>query len=451
MISRLSQRGSALITIIIVMPFLMLITALYMQLTVSSFRLARGDQYRTHAQLAVDAGIDFAVQEVNLTDGWLGTIGEEPLHDDGKIRTTYEVSVVDNSEDSKTLVAVGRTYSPVTNLTPVAEVTIHTDLRPVSSGEFSIVTGVGGLFMSNNAKILGGDVFVNGEISMSNYAQIGLSNNPANVSVAHQNCPNPADATYPRICNSGENGQPVTFNNSARIYGSVRANNQTDGSSMSNPGLIASSGVAAQALPIHDRAAQKAAITSTITGAAASCNNGTLTWAGNLKITGDVTISNTCKVTVNGNVWITGKLDVRNSGQLIVSDTLGTNRPTIMVDGEYAKFNQNAVLQGNASNKGFQIITYKSNASCSPDCADVIGADLFNSRNLTTIELDNSASGPNTIFYARWARVKVVNSGQIGALVGQTVELANSGTITFGTSIGTGTTFWIIDGYRRVF
>ncbi len=448
---QLNQAGSALLTIIIVMPFMILISALYMQLTVTSYRLARGDQYRTYAQLAVDAGIDFAIQEVNLSTSWTGTLGQEDLHNDGKIKTTYEVSVVDNSSDSKTLVAIGRTFSPVADPTERAIITIHADLRPVSSGDFSIVTGVGGLFMSNNARILGGNVFVNGEVSLTNSAQIGLSNNPVSMSVAHQNCPNPPDATYPRVCNSGENGQPITLNLSSKIYGSVRANNQTNGASMSNPGLVASSGVAAQALPVHDRAAQKAAVTSTITATDASCNNGTLTWAGNLKITGDVSISNTCKVTINGNVWITGKLEVKNSAQIIVSDSLGSTRPNIMIDGESAKFSQNSVLKSNVNSSGIQIITYRSNTGCSPDCADVTGTDLYNSRNLTTIELDNSAAAPNSIFYARWSRVKVINSGQIGALVGQTVELTNSGTITFGTSVGTGTSFWIIDGYRRVF
>jgi hypothetical protein len=49
--------------------------------------------------------------------------------------------------------------------------------------------------------------------------------------------------------------------------------------------------------------------------------------------------------------------------------------------------------------------------------------------------------------------VNVANTGSIGALVGQTVQLQNSGTISFGTSVvtGGGTTAWIIDGYRRVF
>jgi hypothetical protein len=290
---------------------------------------------------------------------------------------------------------------------------------------------------------------------MSNTAQIGLTTNPVNVQVAHQNCPEPADATYPRLCNSGENGQPITIQNSAHIYGDVRANNQTNGAGMSNPGLTAGSGVPAQPLPTHDRAAQKAAATNNMTAAAASCtsNNGTKTWPANTKITGNVEVEKSCVVTIEGDVWITGTLNLKNSGQIRVSNGLGTTRPNIMVDGQSNKLANSSSLASNSSNTGIQLIAYWSTAACSPDCADVTGTDLFNTRDDTTIELDNSASGPQSVFYSRWSRVQIANSGQIGALVGQTVELKNSSTITFGTTVtpGGGTAYWIIDGYRRSF
>lgn len=447
------QKGSILLSIIIIMPVLIVIIGTYMQLTISSIRVARTDIHQTHAQFAADAAVDHALKEINIDNVWTGTASPVEIHNDGNTRATYEASVTDNGPDDKILTVTGRTYSPVTHTTPDFTLKLTVDLRAVRSGNFSIVTGVGGLFMQNSAKIVGGDVLVNGEIELKNSAQIGLSTNAVNVFVAHQNCPNPANATYPRLCASGENGEPISIQNSAKIYGDVKANNQTDGASMYDPGLTASSGVAAGALPTHDRAAQKAAATNPMTGAAASCSGSqTRTWPANTKITGDVTVSNSCIVTVEGDVWITGKLETKNSTQVKVSDALGATQPVIMIDGDSAKFNNSTQLKSNASGTGFQIITYKSNASCSPDCANVTGMDLYNSRNLTTIDLDNSASGPNTIFYARWSRVTINNSGQIGAIVGQTIELKNSGTITFGTSVpGLGNTAWVIDGYRRKF
>lgn len=453
-ILRIQQRGSVLLSIVLILPFLILIAALYMEFSVSSLRLSREDQFHTYAQFATDAGIDVSLREINENTSWTGTSGEVELFNDGRIKTTYQSTVDNPTTESKVVTAVGRTYSPVNASTPSYTVTVKVDLRPVTSGTYSVVTGVGGLILNNSAKILGGDVLVNGEIIMSNSAQIGLSNNPVTrVEVAHQNCPVPANATYPRICNPGENGQPITINNSAHIYGNVRANNQVNNAKMSNSGLIANSGVSAQALPPHDRPAQKAAVATEISGTAASCSGSqTRTWAANTKINGNVSVSNNCVVTVEGNVWITGNLTTSNSSQVRVANSLGTNRPTIMVDGvNGAVFSNSTKLVSNSSGTGFQIITYRSNASCSPDCTNITGTDLYNSRNTTTISLNNSAEGANTVFYARWSRVQVNNSGQIGALVGQTVQINNSGTITFGTSVGTSKTYWIIDGYRRSF
>ncbi len=448
------QKGSILISLVLILPAILFVTATFLQLAVSSLRLAKKDQLFTQAQFATDAGIDRSLYEVNADDAWAGTSGEVELHNDGSVRTTYEVTVTNNGAESKTLTSVGRSYWPVSNSTAASTVRVESSLRPVSSGGFSVVTGVGGLYMSNSAKILGGNVQVNGEVRMTNGAQIGLSSSPVDLNVAHQNCPNPATASYPQLCGSGENGQPISIANLAHIYGDVKANNQTDDDGMTDPGLTASSGVIPEDLPIHDRDAQKASITSEQTGATASCSGNTSkTWPANLKINGNVTISTNCTVTVSGDVWITGTLTLSNQGTLVVSDSLGTTRPNIMVDGSPTSvtMSNNSELLSNDDDTGFQIITYWSEASCSPDCSDVTGTDLYDSRDDTTISMDNSSDAAETILYARWSRVSVSNNGQIGALVGQTVQLSNSAAITFGTSVGTETSYWVIDGYRKIF
>jgi Tfp pilus assembly protein PilX len=443
------QRGSLILMVIIVLPFLILMAMYYMRLSLTSYQVARLDQLRTSAQLAADAGADYAVEQFSQDNSWTGTGGEIQIHNDGKVKTTYEAAI-SGDDTSKTVAVTGRTYWPAGATTPTRKVAIYVDLKPVTAGSFSVVSGEGGLLMSNSAKIVGGDVFVNGEISLQNTSQIGLSTNPLKVDVANQRCPSPADATYPRVCNSGENGEPIAITNSAHIYGTVTATHQTTTSGMSDPGLVSGT-VAPKALPTYDRAAQKAAVATTITAAAASCSGSqTKTWAANTKITGDVTITNKCKVTVLGDVWITGSLSVSNSSEMIVATSAGTNRPNIMVDGSAgASFQNTSALTPNSSNTGFEIYTFYSTASCSPDCAEVTGTDLASSRSITTITLNNSGSNPNTIFYAYWSQIEVQQSGQIGAVIGQTIKLSNSGTITFGTSSGIGNTTWVINGYRR--
>lgn len=447
---KLQERGSILLVFLITIPFLILIAMYYMHLSLTSFQVARFDQLHTEAQLAADAGADYAVEQISQNNNWSGTSGEVQLHSDSKLRTTFTASVTgDNS--SKTVAVTGKTYWPVSTTTPARSVSIYVDLRPVTSGSFSLVSGEGGLIMSNSSKIVGGDVFVNGTITMSNSAQIGLSTNPVNVQVADNVCPQPPDSTYPRVCSSGEAGQPIVLNNSSHIYGMVKATNQTDGSDMSNTGLVPNSSAAPQPLPTYNRAAQKAAVVNNLTGSAASCSGSqTLTWLANTKITGNVTISNNCNVTVKGNVWITGNFNISNSSKLIVDDSLGSTVPNIMVDGSGgAVFSNSSQMVSNSSSTGFEFYTFYSKASCSPDCTTVTGTDLSNSRSVTTISLSNSASAPNTIFYAYWSQVNVANSGQIGAIIGQTVRLSNTGTITFGSSTGTGTDTWVIKGYRR--
>lgn len=446
-----NEKGMILLVILLTIPFLILIATNYLSLSLTSFQVARLDQLHTEAQLAADAGADYAVEQISQDNSWSGTSGEVQLHADSKLKTTFEVSMVTDTSNQKTVAVTGRTYWPLNAATASRSVTVYVDLRPVTTGAFSIISGEGGLIMSNSSKIVGGSVFINGEVSLSNTAQIGLSTNPVNVQVAHEACPDPPDSTYPRVCASGEKGQPITINGpSAHIYGTVKATNQTSGTGMSNPGLVAGS-VSPQPLPTYDRNAQKSAVVNNMTGSAASCSgNQTRTWPANTKITGNVTVDTQCKVTVLGNVWITGSLTVSNSAQLIVSNTLGATEPVIMVDGSSGvSLNQSAQLVSNTSSTGFEVITFWSAAGCSPDCSDVTGTNLATSRSVVTMALNQSSSAPNTIFYAYWSEVSVGNSGQIGAIIGQTVNLNNNSAITFGSSVSTGSVTWVIDGYRR--
>lgn len=451
MIKSLDQRGSLLIPIIVMVPFLVLTIMNYMQLNASSYRLARQDQFNTHAQLAADAGIDYAAQQL-VTDGsWPGTASPVTLSDAQNVRTTYEISIVDINANNKNIIATGKTFRPSNSTTPKSSVTITVGMRPVRTGSYSVVTGVGGLIMRNNSRIVNGNVFINGNLSMSNSAQIGLSILPVNVKVAHQSCPMPATASYPAVCTSGE---PITMAGSARIYGRVEATNQTNGANMSNTGLVANSSVSPVALPDdHDRDAQKAAVAHVRTGTDASCSSGTKIWQANTRIDGNVIISNSCTVLIEGNVWITGNFEMRNLGILKVQEGV-TTPPVVMIDGSSGAIlrNSSSILPNIGGLVGSRLITYYSTGACSPDCTTLTGAALYNSQQHVTIALENSANGAQTEFYSRWSKTTAGNAGTVGALSGQTVELTNTISITLGTSVtGFGDTIWVIDSYRRTF
>lgn len=445
------NQGFVLVTLLVIVTLIVVTALATSQLALSNLQQATVDQQRLNTQFAADAGLDAAVAQLNQDMEWTGSGGEEQVFEDARSRTTYFTVVTDVDDDTKLLNVTARVYSPKTAPTPRVTRQFQVELRGVGGGSYSVVTGVGGLLMSNNSKIVGGSVYINGELQMSNSAQIGLSTNPLDVRVANQRCPITPDATYPRVCNSGEGGQPVTIQNAARIYGNVQATHQTSGAGMVSPGLVAGSPPPLE-LPTHDRNAQVAAVTTTITGSAAGCSSGTKTWAANTKINGNVTVSNTCQVTVQGDVWITGTLNISNSSKIIVNNGLITP-PVLMIDGNSGISLRNASeLKSNSSAIGFRVVTYHSAALCSPNCADVIGTDLYNSRNLVTVNMDNGSSGPNTEFFARWSRVQINNAGNIGALVGQTVELKNSSTVVFGTEVtGSSPQAWVVKSYRRDF
>ena len=181
----LKESGSILLSFVITLPFIIIIAASYVSLATASFRSARQDQLHTHAQLSADAGADYAVDQISQNSDWSGTSAQIELLNSDNVRTTYDISVSTNGSTSKTITSVGRAFWPANSTTPAASVSINIGLRPVTSGDYSVVSGVGGLIMSNSAKILGGDVLVNGTVSLSNSAQIGLTARPVNLEFAH--------------------------------------------------------------------------------------------------------------------------------------------------------------------------------------------------------------------------------------------------------------------------
>ncbi len=460
-----NQQGYILPVLLFTVIFIVTLIALVGSLSLTTYNLATRETYRVNAQLAADAGLDAGLTELNIDPDWTGTGGEIELMNASNIKTTYETEVLSgNSDDHKILAVTARTYSPVDAPTPKLTRKYEVDIQAVTSGTgaSSVVTGVGGLILSNNAKISGGDVVVNGKITMGNNSQIGLTTNPVNVRVAHQSCPQPPDASYPQACGPG-NGQPISMGNNAKIYADVRATNQTNGTRMYNPGLVAGETVAPITLPAYDRTAHKNAVATTVASnhSSVSCgNNGNKTWPANVKIVGNVNMGNNCRITITGDVWITGNVNMGNNSRFIVSNTLGTTRPTIMVDGGNTsgtggfRFGNNAQIVPNSSNTGVQVVTFWSAAACSPECTTVTGPDLANSQNVLTISLDNNGSASHTILWSHWSRVRVANNGAIGAVTGQTIDLGNNAVINFTASVPGSdnlVTTWVKRGYMRVF
>lgn len=459
--------GVLLLVIVVVSTLLLVVTST----SVGNYQSASKEQYRVSAQFTADAGLDFGLHQLNLDQNWTGTVGEVNFYTTTlgrSIRATYEVSVGPGSTaERKSITSTARIYSPDTETTPQSVRSLQLDAEAVTTGygPGSVVSGVGGLILNNNAKITGGDVIVNGKVTVNNNSQIGLSTNPVNLRVAHQSCPVIVNSTYPQVCTSG---QPII--NNGLIYANVVAQNQTNGTGMSSPGLTGST-FAPVAVPGYDRPAHKAAVVSTYASnnATVACgNNQTKTWPAKSKITGNISLGNGCTVNVVGDVWVTGNITFGNNSKIVISNSLGTTRPIIMIDGSAGLVTgNNSLITPNSFGTGAEFITTwwntntatNGNFTCGGivdrlDCTAVTGLALSTSQNATTINLSNNANASNTVFRTLWSKAVISNNGALGAVAGQTIELGNNAVINFTASIAGSDNLnvtWVKRGYLRVF
>jgi hypothetical protein len=174
------------------------------------------------------------------------------------------------------------------------------------------------------------------------------------------------------------------------------------------------------------------------------------TWPANLRITGNVSWSSSCDLTITGNAYITGNLDIGGSAIIRIANSVGSTRPVIIVDGKIT-VGGSARIVSNNQGTGAHFISFKSSASCGPSCTSLSGNDLKTSQNLETVDIGGAGNLPGMIFQAYWGKLKLGGSGNIGSVIGQTIDMQGAGTVTFGTSLSSGTTTWTITSYQRVF
>lgn len=457
------EHGFLLVLILVQSMVFMTILTGVGSLGMYNLNAAKRASFVLSANYAAEAGADKAMFEINQNSAYTGTntvcplssAGSNPvtLYSNANGRATYETCVTAGTiTDEKIVYATGKVYIPASATTPKAVKKVKLVVIGTPGSPYTIQTGPGGLVMSNSATITTGPVFIGGYLTMSNSARIGSAASPIDVSVANMRCPVPINSTWPQICSMGTQNNPITMTNTAHIYGSVRANGQTDTAGLSNPGLIGSSGVAAVTLPDHDRTGQKTAAVNNLTGSAASCSGSqSKTWPANVKITGNVTLGNSCTVTISGDAWITGNISLSNSSRFVIANGV-SSQPTVMIDGSSGiTLSNQSVIATNSSGIGAEFITfYSAGGSCSPDCTSVTGSALNSSMNVTTVNIGNQGLAAGSTFYARWTGLALGNGGSIGSILAQKITLNNSGNITFGQSSGTGPYTWDVRYYESL-
>lgn len=461
-----NNSGMILVSVLVLTTVLMIIGFSLMSASSSQYYLANTDIASVNAIQVAEAGVEQSVKELNDSDSFNGYAVAQTLFNDQTQGTgTFTVEIADSPDDSnaKIITSTGKVYR-YGQVKPVALKKIRVTVVGTSSNGYSVHTGPGGLILGGSANITNSDVYVNGTITMTGAAKIGTASQPLKVYAANYACPTGTSPgpTYPQVCTSS---QPISLAYSTIIYGTTCATGQTNTGPNNNfktgttgLGLVVGCTAPQVSTPTYDRAAQISAVTTTKTSTDSSVDctkwlSGiafTRTWPANLKLTGNVNIASSCDLTVTGNVYITGNLTVGGAAKIRVADSVGTNRPVIIVDGTISAAGSGGLI-ANSSGTGVEFISFKSSASCSPSCTTVTGTDLKTSQGLQTVTAGGGGNLAAGVFYAYWGKIVITGSGNVGAAIGQTVDMSGAGTVTFGSGVGAGARTWTITSYQQMY
>lgn len=460
MIKRLSNQSGVILPVtLILVALLMTVGFALLSGVTSQYSLANDEVYNDNAMQAAEAGIEQSIDQLNQNNSFAGYPAAQTLYNNTTqgygVFTSTIVSNPDNS-NSKIITSTGTTYYYGQTHNPISTRTVKVTVVGTTSSGYSVYGGPGGLILGGSAAITNSAVYVNGTIGMSGAATIGTQSQPLNVFAANYACPTSGGSTYPSLCSST---QPLSFSGSAKIYGSVCATGQTtstyitggNGGQGLEPGCVAPQ----TSLPTYNRAAQIAAVTTTSAGNNINydCsqwqnpNGFTRTWPANLELTGNVSLTSSCNLTVTGNVYITGNLTIGGSAKINIANSLGTTRPVIIVDGTINAGGSGSVVT-NSSGTGAEFISF-ANSTGNP-AATPTGATLFSSQSQNTVTVGGGTGLAGVVFDAYWGEITINGSGNVGAALGQTINMSGAGTVTFGTQVGAGSETWTISSYQVV-
>ncbi len=459
-----NQQGMIVVSVFLIVGALLIIGISLAGYTMSQYTVANRKVFSANANMVAEAGIEQSMQQLNQDDNFAGYSSTQVFFNSQTQGRGTFTTTIENATDSNTkiITATGNVYKYNQNTNPISTRKIKVTVVGTTSEGYSVHTGPGGLILGGSANITNSDVFVGGTITMTGAARIGTNSQPLDVNVAHQSCPtgNNPGPTYPTVCSSG---QPISLQYSTYIYGNVCATGQT--SYGPNPSKNIQPGNGGQGLmlgciaptaspPTYDRAAHIAGMTTTAAGNSNAyvCNSWPFTrnWPANLKLTGNVNIGGSCDVTISGDAYITGNLDLGGAARIRVANSVGTDRPVIVVDGNITVGGAAQII-ANSSGTGAHFISFRTNAACNPACTTLSGNQLKTSQNLETVRVGGAANLPGMIFQSYWGKITLNGSGNLGAAAGQTIDMSGAGTITFGTTLTSGERSWTITSYQQKF
>jgi Tfp pilus assembly protein PilX len=457
---RKNEDGMILIAVLIIVSVLMTIGFSVVGYSSQQWRLSNIEVTNDNSLQVAEAGIEQSVLQLNSSDSFAGYPTAQQFFNNATQGTSsFTTTVANTATNAKTITSTGNVYRYGTS-TLLSHRKVRVTVVGTGSSGYSVQSGPGGLILGGSANITNSAVYINGTLTLTGAAKIGTASQPVTVNVANDVCPTGATpgSTYPQVCSTG---QPISMAFSTNIYGSVCATGQTSTGPNNNiqtgsggTGLQVGCTAPVVATPAYDRAGQISAVTTTAVGTSNTyvCASWPFdrTWPANLKLTGNVSVDSSCNVVIKGNAYITGDLNIGGASRITVDNSVGTTRPVVLVDGKIT-VGGSPQLIANSSGTGIQFISWKSSAACNPNCTSVSGNELKTSQALETINVGGAANLPGMLFDAHWGKLTLGGSGVLGAASGQTIDMSGAGTITFGTTLSSGSHTWTISSYQQIY
>lgn len=456
--ARSDQSGSILVGLLAASVAFIIIGFSLMSASVSQYSNSGRTNYAANALLTAEAGVEQSLYSLNQDVNFTGYGTEQQFFNDAQQgKGTYSTAVAPGAGNAKTITSTARVYKFNKPSEVISTRIVKVTVVGTTSPGYSVHTGPGGLILSGSANITNSNVYVNGFITLSGAAKIGTAAQPLDVKVANQRCPTstPPGPTYPQVCTSGE---PISMAHSTAIYGTVCATGQVSTGPNNNiktgtggQGLVPGCVAPPTATPAYTR---PPAASWTTTGAGNSntyvCNSWPFdrTWPAHLKLTGHVNVGGSCNVKIKGDTYITGDLTLGGAAIITVDESVGTTRPVVIVDGKITTGGSARII-ANSQGTGIHFISFKSSAGCNPNCTSLSGNDLKTSQNLETVNIGGAVNLPGMIFQAYWGKLVLGGSGNVGSVIGQTIDMSGAGTVTFGTSLSSGDRTWTVTSYQQ--
>ncbi len=424
------QQGYLLILVMAVSIVMVVLSISIISISSTKYAKTTADIDAANAIYTAEAGVSDTLAQLNLNGTFTGYTTKKQFYgsnDQGKAE--YTTTVTDNGNKTLTISSTAYMSRRTTDATPfttkvVKALIVETETPVIEN----VIAGAAGLDMSGSffpwygqpSAMTKGMVYSRGKINLNGSAtSIGTATDSARVTATNIGCG--TTANWPQPCASNDpplvfSGGSYFFGGSGSIYGSVCATNQPSAANI-YPGPTGTgwqSGCIAPdyGLPYFDKKAftSKQIIPALPIPPLTGCllfGPTSPQWLDHQRIVGNITIQGNfgaCNVTIYGDVYIQGNLTLGSGGKITVADSLGSRRPTIVVNGTVSLAGNSNGIFANGSNTPLTIISFSStNAGRSND-------DNY-SDSLSSTDLYNSSVIPVNNYFGGAARAITVGGG----------------------------------------